>query len=95
MSSLAAARADNFYFPPKWTPEAGSLNKFHGVPPGHLGVRAKKMHLGILVIRYITLKPSFSFWLFPIFEPVLKSRSTFGAKGVKIMLPKVSACCFH
>ena len=53
MSSLAAARADNFYFPPEWTPEAGSLNKFAGVPPGHLGKRAKKMDQGILVIRCV------------------------------------------
>ena len=51
MSSLAAARADNFYFPPDWTPEAGSLNKFAGCPPGHLGKRAKKLDQGILVIR--------------------------------------------
>ena len=51
MSSLAAARADNIYYPPEWTPEAGSLNKFAGVPPGHLGKRAKKMDQGILVIR--------------------------------------------
>ena len=51
MSSLAAARADNFYVPPDWTPEAGSLNKFAGCPPGHLGKRAKKLDQGILVIR--------------------------------------------
>ncbi|KAJ1420390.1 CWC16 protein [Ochromonadaceae sp. CCMP2298] len=30
MSSLAAARADNFYFPPEWTPEMGGLSKFAG-----------------------------------------------------------------
>jgi coiled-coil domain-containing protein 130 len=59
MSSLAAARADNFYFPPGWTPDKGSLNKYHGVPPGHLGVRAKKMDQGILVIRFET---PFDFW---------------------------------
>ncbi|KAL9263949.1 putative splicing factor YJU2B [Drosera capensis] len=29
-SSLAAARADNFYYPPEWDPSQGSLNKFHG-----------------------------------------------------------------
>ncbi|KAK9082068.1 hypothetical protein Syun_031467 [Stephania yunnanensis] len=29
LSSLAAARADNFYYPPEWTPKQGSLNKFH------------------------------------------------------------------
>uniref|UniRef100_A0A6N2N6L7 Uncharacterized protein n=1 Tax=Salix viminalis TaxID=40686 RepID=A0A6N2N6L7_SALVM len=30
MSSLAAARADNFYYPPEWSPKKGGLNKFHG-----------------------------------------------------------------
>ncbi|KAJ0667521.1 hypothetical protein HanPI659440_Chr17g0678721 [Helianthus annuus] len=33
MSSLAAARADNFfYYPPEWDPKKGGLkNKFHGL----------------------------------------------------------------
>jgi coiled-coil domain-containing protein 130 len=30
MSSLAAARADNFYFPPEWRPEYGGISKFAG-----------------------------------------------------------------
>jgi len=30
MSSLAAARADNFYFPPDWRPEYGSISKYQG-----------------------------------------------------------------
>jgi coiled-coil domain-containing protein 130 len=30
MSSLAAARADNFYFPPEWTPQMGGISKFQG-----------------------------------------------------------------
>ena len=30
MSSLAASRADNFYFPPEWTPEMGGISKFQG-----------------------------------------------------------------
>ena len=30
MSSLAASRADNFYFPPEWTPEMGGLSKYQG-----------------------------------------------------------------
>ena len=30
MSSLAAARADNFYFPPEWRPEMGGISKFQG-----------------------------------------------------------------
>eukprot|EP00898_Chlorokybus_atmophyticus_P007695 jgi/Chlat1/7927/Chrsp68S07358 len=51
MSTLAAARADNFYFPPEWTPEQGSLNKFHG-SHGALGDRARKLDQGILIIRF-------------------------------------------
>jgi coiled-coil domain-containing protein 130 len=51
MSSLAAARADNFYYGPDYRPEDGSLNKARGAPPGNLGKRAKKMDQGILVIR--------------------------------------------
>ena len=49
MSSLAAARADNFYFDKNWDPSKGSLNKFHKSHP--LGVRANKLDQGILVIR--------------------------------------------
>eukprot|EP01038_Epipyxis_sp_PR26KG_P008922 gene8922-12032_t len=30
MSSLAASRADNFYFPPEWRPEFGGISKFAG-----------------------------------------------------------------
>jgi coiled-coil domain-containing protein 130 len=30
MSSLAAARADNFYYPPEWTPQMGGISKFQG-----------------------------------------------------------------
>jgi hypothetical protein len=30
MSSLAASKADNFYFPPEWRPEMGSISKFQG-----------------------------------------------------------------
>ncbi|KAA8532747.1 hypothetical protein F0562_032780 [Nyssa sinensis] len=50
MSSLAAARADNFYYPPEWTPEQGSLNKFHGQHA--LRERARKIDQGILIIRF-------------------------------------------
>eukprot|EP01018_Ginkgo_biloba_P025560 Gb_12375 [translate_table: standard] len=49
-SSLAAARADNFYYPPEWTPEQGSLNKFHGQHA--LRERARKIDQGILIIRF-------------------------------------------
>ena len=30
MSSLAASRADNFYYPPGWEPSKGSISKFQG-----------------------------------------------------------------
>eukprot|EP01031_Cornospumella_fuschlensis_P032279 gene32279-39038_t len=30
MSSLAASRADNFYYPPEWRPEMGGISKFQG-----------------------------------------------------------------
>ncbi|GLE00717.1 hypothetical protein PINS_up009505 [Pythium insidiosum] len=48
MSSLAAARADNYYYPKDWRPEDGSLNRFHGSHP--LGKRAKSD--GVLVVRF-------------------------------------------
>jgi coiled-coil domain-containing protein 130 len=51
MSSLAAARADNFYQPPDWDPSKESRNKFHG-SHGALGDRARKLHEGILIIRF-------------------------------------------
>lgn len=50
MSSLAAARADNFYYPPGWTPEQGSLNTYHGQHA--LRERARKLDQGILIIRF-------------------------------------------
>ncbi|PHU02105.1 hypothetical protein BC332_27356, partial [Capsicum chinense] len=49
-SSLAAARADNFYYPPEWSPKKGSLNKFHGQHA--LRERARKIDQGILIIRF-------------------------------------------
>ncbi|GLU04797.1 hypothetical protein SLE2022_219280 [Rubroshorea leprosula] len=52
MSSLAAARADNFYYLPEWDPSQGSLNKFHG--QHDLRERARKIDQGILVIRFET-----------------------------------------
>jgi len=50
MSTLAAARADNFYYPQGWDPSKGSLNQYHNSHP--LGQRAKKIKQGILVIRF-------------------------------------------
>ncbi|KAL3582087.1 hypothetical protein D5086_016419 [Populus alba] len=49
-SSLAAARADNFYYPPEWSPKKGGLNKFHGQHA--LRERARKLDQGILIIRF-------------------------------------------
>lgn len=52
MSTLAAARADNFYFPPDWAPNRGGLNKFNK-SHGALGKRANKLAShGILVVRF-------------------------------------------
>eukprot|EP00741_Cyanophora_paradoxa_P022599 tig00000248_g21824.t1 len=47
---MAERKAVNKYYPPEWTPEQGGLNKFHGQHA--LRERAKKLHLGILVIRF-------------------------------------------
>ena len=61
MSSLAATRADGYYYPQNWTPSQviiinfqinqGSLNKFHKSNP--LGDRARKIKDGILIIRLL------------------------------------------
>eukprot|EP01067_Filipodium_phascolosomae_P000031 Filipodium_phascolosomae@DN1022_c0_g1_i1.p1 len=51
MSSLAAARADNFYYGKDYGPKDGSLNKYRN-SNGALGKRANKLHLGILIIRF-------------------------------------------
>ncbi|GIL88984.1 hypothetical protein Vretimale_16293 [Volvox reticuliferus] len=51
MSSLAAAKADNFYYPPDFDPQKHhSLNKYNGQHP--LRERASKLDQGILVIRF-------------------------------------------
>ncbi|KAL2641348.1 hypothetical protein R1flu_008935 [Riccia fluitans] len=50
MSTLAAARVDNFYHPPEWTPDQGRLTKFHGQHV--LRDRTKKVDQGILIIRF-------------------------------------------
>eukprot|EP01025_Chloroclados_australasicus_P052353 TRINITY_DN6100_c1_g1_i2.p2 TRINITY_DN6100_c1_g1~~TRINITY_DN6100_c1_g1_i2.p2 ORF type:complete len:281 (-),score=18.16 TRINITY_DN6100_c1_g1_i2:982-1824(-) len=50
MSSLAAAKADNFYYPPEWDPKKGSINKFQGQHP--LRERAKRIDEGILIVRF-------------------------------------------
>mmetsp|Transcript_31132 Transcript_31132/g.69199 ORF Transcript_31132/g.69199 Transcript_31132/m.69199 type:complete len:447 (-) Transcript_31132:278-1618(-) len=51
MSSLAAAKADNFYHPPDFDPKKhGSLNKYNGQHA--LRERARKLDQGILIIRF-------------------------------------------
>eukprot|EP00918_Siedleckia_nematoides_P106726 GHVU01232825.1.p1 GENE.GHVU01232825.1~~GHVU01232825.1.p1 ORF type:complete len:319 (+),score=55.60 GHVU01232825.1:124-1080(+) len=51
MSSLAAARADGYYYGTEYRAEHGSLNKYRG-SHGALGKRADRLHEGILVIRF-------------------------------------------
>jgi len=50
MSSLAAARADNFYYPPEWIPNQEGNDGGSRVDP--LGERGKNKHLGIITIRF-------------------------------------------
>ncbi|KAI5477479.1 hypothetical protein MNV49_006325 [Pseudohyphozyma bogoriensis] len=45
-----AAHAAEQYYPPNWTPEEGSLNKYHGKHA--LGDRARKLDQGILIVRF-------------------------------------------
>jgi len=58
MSSLAAARADNFYHPPDWDPRKQSRAEYAEGPGGPkwkahpLRERAKKLDQGILTIRF-------------------------------------------
>lgn len=47
---MGERKGQNKYYPPEWTPNMGGLDKFHGTHP--LRERAKKIHLGILVIRF-------------------------------------------
>ena len=59
MSSLKAARADNFYHPPDWDPRHGSRAELAAARLGEpawkahpLRERAKKLGEGILVVRF-------------------------------------------
>ncbi|GBM59459.1 hypothetical protein AVEN_182043-1, partial [Araneus ventricosus] len=45
----AERKAVNKYYPPDWTPNKGSINKFKGTHA--LRERARKLHMGILIIR--------------------------------------------
>jgi len=58
MSSLAAARADNFYYPPEWDPHGANNNRFQG-NQHPLGKRAKNLGQGVLTIRF---ELPFSVW---------------------------------
>eukprot|EP00877_Chromochloris_zofingiensis_P001314 jgi/Chrzof1/11183/Cz05g27070.t1 len=83
MSSLAAARADNFYYPPEFDPQKhGSLNKFQGQHP--LRERAKKMDQGILVIRF---EVPYNMWCDQCGEMI--------AKGVRFNAEKKQVGNYH
>jgi len=47
---MAERKAVNKYYPPEWTPDQGSINKFVGQHP--LRERARKIKQGILIIRF-------------------------------------------
>jgi len=46
---MAERKATNKYYPPDWTPDKGSINKYVGQHP--LRDRARKLDQGILIIR--------------------------------------------
>eukprot|EP00878_Enallax_costatus_P017339 GHUV01018211.1.p1 GENE.GHUV01018211.1~~GHUV01018211.1.p1 ORF type:complete len:329 (+),score=119.30 GHUV01018211.1:768-1754(+) len=83
MSSLAAARADNFYYPPGYDPDKhGSLNKFQGQHP--LRDRARKLGEGILIIRF---EVPFNIWCDQCGEHI--------AKGVRFNADKKQVGAYH
>lgn len=47
---MGERKGQNHYYPPDYDPKVGGLNKFHGTHA--LRERAKKIHLGILIIRF-------------------------------------------
>ncbi|CAI2173080.1 18354_t:CDS:2 [Funneliformis geosporum] len=65
----------NKYYPPDWTPDKGSVNKFVGKHP--LGDRARKIDQGILIVRFVFSSSFDSNYL-----------STFGVKAVETMSVK-------
>lgn len=83
MSSLAAARADNFYYPPHYDPKKhGGLNKLNGQHA--LRERAKKIDQGILVIRF---EVPFNIWCDKCGEHI--------AKGVRFNAEKKQIGNYH
>ncbi|KAG5236969.1 coiled-coil domain-containing protein [Salix suchowensis] len=84
-SSLAAARADNFYYPPEWPPKKGGLNKFHGQHA--LRERARKFDQGLLIIRY-------ALWFGVRFNAEKKQVGNYYSSKIWTFTMK-SACCKH
>eukprot|EP01056_Protomagalhaensia_sp_Gyna25_P005211 Protomagalhaensia_sp_Gyna_25__5210@NODE_629_length_2967_cov_192_706967_g488_i0_p2_GENE_NODE_629_length_2967_cov_192_706967_g488_i0NODE_629_length_2967_cov_192_706967_g488_i0_p2_ORF_typecomplete_len235_score59_99DUF572/PF04502_13/2_5e52DUF866/PF05907_13/0_023Benyvirus_14KDa/PF07255_11/0_027DUF4429/PF14472_6/0_15ActivatorTraM/PF11657_8/1_1Bud13/PF09736_9/1_3_NODE_629_length_2967_cov_192_706967_g488_i07011405 len=83
MSSLAATRADGYYQPPEFDPQKHkTLNKFHGTH--RLGDRAKRIHEGILVVRF---EMPFKIWCLGCNQIV--------AKGVRFNADKKCIGYFH
>eukprot|EP00921_Rhytidocystis_pertsovi_P012301 GHVQ01019915.1.p1 GENE.GHVQ01019915.1~~GHVQ01019915.1.p1 ORF type:complete len:403 (+),score=100.53 GHVQ01019915.1:213-1421(+) len=83
MSSLAAARADGFYYPPQYDgSKHGSINKFNNSHP--LGVRAKNISQGILVIRF---EMPFKVWC--------TSCNSIIDQGVRFDAEKKKVGCYH
>lgn len=98
MSSLAAARADNFYYPPEWEPKKGGLNKFHGQHA--LRERARKIDQGILIIRF---EMPFNIWCGGC-ESMIAKGVRFNAEKKQVgnyystkiwSFTMKSACCSH
>ncbi|KAI8464331.1 MAG: hypothetical protein J3K34DRAFT_474422 [Monoraphidium minutum] len=83
MSSLAAARADNFRYPPDFDPKKhGTLNKYNGQHA--LRDRARKIGEGILIIRF---EVPFNIWCGKCGEHI--------AQGVRFNAEKKQVGSYH
>lgn len=81
--SLSAVQADGYYQPPDFDHKRhGTINKVHGTH--RLGVRAKKIHEGIIVVRF---EMPFKSWCL--------SCGTLIAKGVRFDAEKSKIGQFH